>query len=66
MGVLFVLVAIAVATFILSGMRMRRYAHLDGGSFDLEYGVEDCAAFPFMSELRELAAQDTREKLARG
>ena len=40
MGVLFVLVAVAVAMFILSGMHMRRYAHLDGGSFDLEYGVE--------------------------
>ena len=35
-------------------------------TLNLEYGVEDCAAFPFMSELRELAAQDTREKLARG
>ena len=35
-------------------------------TLNLEYGVEDCAAFPFMSELRELAAQDTREKLTRG
>ncbi len=39
MAALFVLVAVAVATFILTGMRMRGYAHLDAGAFELEYGV---------------------------
>lgn len=29
----------AVATFILSGVRMRAYAHLGAGAFELEYGV---------------------------
>lgn len=33
-------------------------------TLNLEYGASDCAAFPFMAELRELAAQDTRDKLA--
>ena len=33
-------------------------------TLNLEYGVKDCANFPFMAELRELAADDTRKKLA--
>ena len=30
-------------------------------TLNLEYGVKDCANFPFMAELRELAADDTRK-----
>lgn len=33
-------------------------------TLNLEYGVADCANFPFMAELREIAADDTRKKLA--
>ena len=32
-------------------------------TLNLEYGTEDCARFPFMRELREIAADDTRRKL---
>ena len=32
-------------------------------TLNLEYGVADCAQFPFMAELREIAAEDTRRKL---
>ena len=32
-------------------------------TLNLEYGVSDCAQFPFMAELREIAAEDTRQKL---
>ena len=35
-------------------------------TLNLEYGVEDCARFPFMAQLREIAAEETRQKLARG
>lgn len=33
-------------------------------TLNLEYGVKDCSNFPFMAELREIAADDTRKKLA--
>lgn len=39
MAALLLLAACAVATFILSGVRMRAYAHLGAGAFELEYGV---------------------------
>ena len=39
MMALLLLAAVAVATFILSGMRMKSYGHLDAGAFELEYGV---------------------------
>lgn len=32
-------------------------------TLNLEYGTADCAQFPFMKELREIAAEDTRKKL---
>lgn len=32
-------------------------------TLNLEYGVEDCAQFPLLAELREIAAQETRDKL---
>ena len=35
-------------------------------TLNLEYGVEDCARFPFMAQLREIAAEETRQKLSRG
>ena len=31
---------------------------------NLTYGVEDCAPFPFLRELRELVNEETRKKLA--
>lgn len=39
MMALLLLAAVAVASFILSGMRMKSYDHLDAGAFELEYGV---------------------------
>ena len=33
---------------------------------NLTYGVDDCAPFPFLAELREQANAETREKLSRG
>ena len=33
---------------------------------NLEYGEADCANFPFMAELRRIAAGETEEKLAAG
>ena len=35
-------------------------------ALNLVYGEADCAQFPFMAELRKLAAEDTREKLRAG
>ena len=35
-------------------------------TLNLEYGTEDCARFPLLRELREIAAEDTRRKLADG
>ena len=35
-------------------------------TLNLEYGAEDCARFPLLRELREIAAEDTRRKLADG
>ena len=31
---------------------------------NLTYGVEDCAPFPFLAEVRELSNEDTRRKIA--
>lgn len=31
---------------------------------NLTYGVEDCALFPFLAEVRELSNEDTRRKIA--
>lgn len=35
-------------------------------TLNLEYGTADCANFPFMAELRRIAARETEEKLAAG